>query len=289
MKVLALFVLIAIAIVSCEKELSSEPPANPGTGNNPPPPTSDSTLLWKYIEVDTTLPAGSDTTFVEIYTYDGQKRLSHFYVGFLGTEQNADLFYSGNDTLPYKINSFLKDFIDTYRDTIFYSFSNGWVTKDSMIRYDGITNQFSQIRTQVYTPAGHNTLFEYRHYSSLPAVAPDEDKRSMIFTTFQNGNITVQDDTTAVDLISSAAHEEVKYDDKINPLYESYPVRLPVLIYSHREQQNNVVDYNRVDRFSQPWHLTYSYTYRADGRPSVVKIFDQTRGTYAKGIFLYTK
>jgi hypothetical protein len=289
MKILLSVILLAIVMASCQKEQSTEPVVPPGNGNNNPP-SNDSTLLWKYIEVDTTQPPGSDTTFKEIYTYDNQKRLIHFYTSFLLTEQDGDMFYSGNDTLPYKLISIITGFGDIQRDTVFYLYSNGLVTKDSAIEYEGATNQFSQVITKVYTPAGHNTMFEYRHYSSLPAVAPDEDKRFTIFTTWQNDNITVQDDTTAVDLISSAAHEEVKYDDKINPLYESYPIHLPVLIYSHREQKNNAVDYNRLDRSSQPWHLTYSYTYKEDGRPSLVKIFDQRfPGKYVKGIFLYTK
>jgi hypothetical protein len=288
MKIFSALILLTIVFISCEKEISTEPPAPPGNGNNNPP-ANDSTLLLKYIEVDTTLPAGSDTIFQDIYSYDNKRRLIHYYANVFSTEQEADLFYSGNDTLPYKVISVWTNSSDIYHDTVFYFYSNGLVTKDSTIEYNGATNQFSQAIARVYTPEGDNAQFEYRHYS-LPHAPPDEEKRLTFLITRQNGNIRVQDDTSAVVQFSYAAHEEVKYDDKTNPFYQAFPMHYQVLSGSFSGQKNNPVEDITWDDPSQPTRLTYSYTYRADGRPLLVKVFDQALGgEYVKGIFLYTK
>ena len=285
MKILPPLILMAIVIVSCQKESSTEPPSNGGNGNNPPP--NDSTLLWKYIETDPTLPAGSDTTLQVIYTYDNKKRLSSYHTNFYyGAEQTVDLFYSGNDTLPYKSTSISTSNGDVYRDTVFYSYLNGFVNKDSTVEYNGSTNQLIEISAFEYTPDGNNTLFQYRHYSSPSTMSPDDELNFTLFKTYQGDNITMQEDTSSV-VLFSWAHEQVSYDDKINPFYEVTPVNYSVLGPWLNAQKNNPVDDISWDTPSQPEHLIYTYTYRADGRPLSVAVTGPADEW--KGIFLYTK
>jgi len=216
--------------------------------------------------------------------------LTHLHAVVFSTVEDDDLVYSGNDTLPYKTTGVWANALDTYYDTVFYFYSNGFVAKDSTIEYVGAAKQFSQIATRVYSPAGNNVMLEYRHYSQPTALAADADKRLMIFTTWQNGNIAVQDDTSILIKFSYAAHEEVKYDDKINPLSQTFRTRYPVLGFSFGSQTNNPVEDITWDNPSQPSRLTYSYTYRADGYPLSAKIFDDALGgEYLKVIYVYTK
>lgn len=274
-------VLIVLAIASCQKD------SNQGNGNNNPS-GNDSTLLWKYIETDPTLPPGSDTTYQEIYTYDSQKRLSHLYTKS-GGEDIADLFYLGNDSLPYKAaGTHTATGFYNKRDTTFFFYSNGFISKDSTVEYDASTNQLIEITAFVYALAGDNTLVQYRHYSSTSTLIPNDETYFTLFKTYQNGNITVQEDTSRTYLFGYA-HDQVSYDDKINPFYEVTSAHYPVLGYWINEQKNNPVDEILWDTPSAPRHWVSTYTYRADGRPLTVSIMDQPVSVQGKGIFLYTK
>src|SRR5689334_19244696 len=83
-------------IISCQKEVDP----NILTG-----PQNDSSFVSKFIELDTSLPAGSDTVWITSYFYDGQKRLAKVYLdeydlsGYLGTD-SVSFRYQGNQTLP---------------------------------------------------------------------------------------------------------------------------------------------------------------------------------------------
>src|SRR5262245_38815708 len=177
MKILSLLTLLAILIVSCQKESSTEPPSNVGNGNNPP--ANDSILLSKYIELDPTLPAGSDTTFQESYTYDNKKRLSHVHTKFYGADETDDFFYSGTDSLPVMIiRIWTSSQGNKQRDTTFYSYANGLINTDSTVTYNYTTNQYAETSAFVYTLEGNNTLFQYRLYS---AVLPVEELKFTLF------------------------------------------------------------------------------------------------------------
>ena len=114
-------ILLICFFSSCQKEPDVD------LGNDPAPPVDgDSTLLKMYVELDTTLPSGSDTTYKVIYTYDNQKRVKQVTVLYDQYFERGDYFYSGSDTLPYMLVTDWRDFIDTYRDSLIYLTQTGW-------------------------------------------------------------------------------------------------------------------------------------------------------------------
>ena len=286
-KILSVFVLMAIVITSCQKESSTEPPSNGGNGNNPLP--NDSTLLWKYIEIDTTLPSGSDTSYKIIFSYDDKNRLNLYYSTDYVDDQNVEFFYSGNDSLPYKAVGVWTSYGRVYHDTTFFIYLNGLVFQDSIIDYDHTTNQFIQAQTRTFTQASSNTFFNYKYYDTKGSTVPWKEGSSLVVKTYQDGNIISQEDTATSDVFSYAAHEEVKYDSKINPIYKAIPVHYPMLYYWLIAQKNNPVEeiswYDPLD----PEHLTYAYSYRQDGYPLTVKVTNMVSPEGWKGIYIYTK
>jgi len=277
--------LISLFFFSCQKEVHGDIPqdVNPATQN-------DSILLSKYIELDTTLPSGADTMFQIRYTYDNEKRLKRYYLTDYADEETVDFYYSGSDTLPYKTVDFWTNYGDVYRDTIFYSYINGLVSKDSIIEYNNSANQFFYTEVRSFTPVGSNTFLQHRHYSSPGQSLPDDEAKGTVYKTYQNGNIVVQDDSTSLSIgFAYSAHQEVKYDNKVNPFYKALPVRYPILYYWLIAQKNNPLENISWDDVSYPGHLLYSYTYRQDGYPISVKITDQVNADGWKASFFYTK
>ena len=149
---------MAIVIVSCQKESSTEPPSNGPNGNNNPP-ANDSTLLWKYVELDTSLPSSLDTSYKIIFSYDDKKRLNQYYSTDCVDDENVEFFYSGNDTLPYKAAGVWTSYGKVYHDTTFLLYLNGLVFPDSIVDYDHATNQFIQAQTRTLTEANSNPFF----------------------------------------------------------------------------------------------------------------------------------
>src|SRR5215467_2985599 len=103
MRILAV-ILIVLLIVSCQKDSNSDPSSNNGNNNNGSnnnPPGSDSTVLWKYIEIDTTLAPGSDTLDKTVFFYDNMKRLDHYYSYDFSIPDTTTVtyYYQGSDTL----------------------------------------------------------------------------------------------------------------------------------------------------------------------------------------------
>jgi len=277
----------AIFFSSCQREINFDLPANPN-----PPTSADSTLLARFIDLDTTLPSGLDTIEQIFYSYDSQKRVKRCFSTDYTDTETIDYFYSGTDSLPFKTVSVWTNYGDIYRDTIFWSYMNGVVSKDSTIEYDITTsNQFFSTETVIYTPGGNNILLQSRIYHAPGPLAPVFDQWSgTIVQTRQNGDITMQDDTTHFHVIyTDRAHMEANYDNKINPFYR-VETPYPILRKSN-VQKNNVVEELSWDVPSSLYsHNFYTYTYRADGYPTSVKLASSLGGPGdGKGIFLYTR
>jgi hypothetical protein len=277
---------IIILFASCQREVEDTIPERP-TGN------SDSILLAGFAELDTTLPSGMDTLWYVRYSYDAAKRVKNAtYAYGLGGQfdtEYVDYFYSGNDTLPNKIVVTWMDVSNTYRDTVFYTYVNGQVSVDSTVEWRINTNDFWGTTTETYTPSGNNIIVQYRLYNSPGVTPPDHISTPQTITrTFANGNITTQDNPPNFHF-GERDHVVQSYDNKVNPFYKAeipYP-----LLYAMRMQKNNTIEEKLWDDPTQIWiHYQYSYTYREDGYPLVVRIKDMLSppdGT--KGVYWYTK
>src|SRR5450432_4218314 len=99
-------VITAFLFSSCQREVDGQLGNGTINGVN----TNDSIYLVKYIELDTTYASGSDTIQTGQFYYDGTKRLLHSAVRGDGIDplqatsaEDEYRFYSGSDTLPYKI------------------------------------------------------------------------------------------------------------------------------------------------------------------------------------------
>lgn len=282
-----LFKPLCIALIvfsSCQREVDPGflRPANP---NNP----SDSIYLKQYTELDTTLPTGSDTLLRSLFFYDAQKRVSMISeYDFTFNELSViNYFYAGTDTLPNKIVMTYGDFINDYRDTSFFTYTNGVVSRDSTITFDITNNMFFDTRVKVFTPSGNNTLVQSRGYFGYPPVTPVYQWSGALLQTRVNGNLTMQDDTSTYHVKHSFRdHHEAVYDNKTNSFYR---IAIPYPINEFEMQKNNIIEEKAWDLPGiHQIHTRYSYIYRSDGYPLTVTISDVINGDKTKGIFTYT-
>lgn len=276
--------LVTILFSSCQKEISSDPILKVTSG--------DSTLLARYIELDTTLPSGSDTTFQEFYRYDAQKRVTRIYSIYSSAPGDIDIlsyFYSGLDTLPNKVVLIWKNGSAPFVDTAFLSYTNGLVSYDSIITYDITNNKFFRTEVATYTASGSNTFIQSRQYLSAAPSPVSRQWSGMVFKTYQNGNIIQQEDTSTFAIIfTNRQYTQVSYDNKINPFYRIY-TPYPFL-RKLKVQKNNTIEETSSDTPSSLYsHYIYSYTYRPDGYPLIVRMHSLLWSYARKGIYLYTQ
>jgi hypothetical protein len=285
MKIILTVVLVtlsSIVIFSCQKEVHDN--ITRRINQNP----NDSVLLSEYIELNTTMPSGLDTLLKIVYTYDAEKRLKGYFLSDGVDYQTVEVFYSGAEIFPYKTVSFWSNFADVYRDTIFYSYTNGLVSKDSMIEYNNGTNQLFSIEARMFSAIGNNSVIQFRRYLTRGS-PPDYEANGTVFKTYQNENIVVQDDSTYSTIgFAYDKHQEVKYDNKINPFYKALPIHYPILYYWLIAQPNNPIENISWENPGYQEHLIYSYSYRQDGYPISVKVIDQVSDSW-NGLFFYTK
>ena len=107
MKIIITVFLFLSILPSCQKEPDI-------VLDDTDPVLEEATLLKRYVEVDTTLFLGTDTTFKISFTYDNRNRVIkaqyiNYYLAPDIYEGTSEYFYSGNDSLPYK-------FVDTWED-----------------------------------------------------------------------------------------------------------------------------------------------------------------------------
>lgn len=143
MKITFFYVLIFGVLLffsSCQKEI---------TGELPPVtiPTSEGSILDKYVGFDTTEANGLDTISVYQFHYDNQKRLSKITSRWydagtthINATSDARRFYNSNDTVPYMLvmNTVANGI--SYTDTLFLNYdTDNMITRDSIRRYQGNT------------------------------------------------------------------------------------------------------------------------------------------------------
>lgn len=284
--VLNLFVLLN----SCQKEVMGKLEDDPVVN------VADSTLVWKYVEVDTTLPSGSDTTEWFYFNYDSLKRISRIY-NIEGTNIpltiTTDFFYNGSDTLPFKTVEISREGADAYVDTCFYTYnSNGLVIKDSSVYYDFVTFEPLYRTINKFTITGDNVAVYHRedeYDGTLFNILTEQTGNASIVR--QNGNISEQVSTGTV---INDLYYKINYNNKINPLYRAdlhYPVMggFGNTFDTKKNLQTSLIVGSSPSLIFGRYE--YTYTFRADGYPLTVEIkdIDNLQEYYGKTILFYTK
>ena len=293
MRTLLAGIAITLSIVlfsSCQKEIDWQL-------NNTP--QSDSTILVKYIEFDTTLTAGLDTIKIETFEYDNAGRLYRRSSitkdpGVPPTTvfpyyENYTFFYTGNDAQPYKVTISHLDFLGSGKDTVHLFYTNGKVTRDSIRskEIDFIGFPFEHMAVNLFADNGNTTTVTRYFTSTLnppswPPACPGTD----IYTkTYVNGNTTSEKGNYTDCAGIGMSELNLVYDNHPNPLF---PYRVPYPILSNclsAEQKNNIVESWTFT--GQDWYK-YSYTYRSGGYPLVIRAQEVADPTNAwKGIYIY--
>ena len=286
--------LIILLFSSCQKELDIDLP----TGGNGT--TNDSTVLWKYLQVDTKLPPGLDTLGFSLFEYDNQDRISKInlydrsdtssssaYTGHAETKY----YYSGNDTLPFKTTFFTNDFGFAMTDTIYYNYQQGFVSYDSSISF--LDDPFGPTRYMTvrnFSNGGSNVASNQKTYTWIYPSPPFLCESNLIYVIgYLNGNI-VSENGSSTGCGVGGWDIQASYDNKVNPFYSlSIPYRtlLDSRGFFQLQQKNNTTE---TVSSSMNQHTKSSYTYRNDGYPLVVRVqdlFDIDHGY--KGIYFYTR
>lgn len=289
-----IFLLVAgLTITSCQREID-------GMIITPDPsPLSDSTVLSKFIEIDTTKTIGSDTVMKFEYSYDNTKRLSkinftetYSITGGTRTYTVATTWhYNGADTLPFKVTKLIND-VDIDTDTSFYVYQNGYVVYDSTIHYN---NNVLDIVTIVnYTNSGNNSFVTTRTLRYSSSGISEERTSGTVFKNYSGKNIIYQRDTTSdLNKVTNATVVENTVDTHINPMYFT-ELHFPVFNgfgSATISQPNNLTETKYQDLSGTTFSgYKYTHVYRADGYPVKTRVFDQNDPTEnTQYIYIYTK
>lgn len=248
---------------SCQKEVE---------GNLPGLIQSDSSFVDRIIALDTSLPAGSDTTEKMFFSYDNSKRLSKstqlYGTGFIGSSI-TDFLYSGNDTLPSKkISREVYTGLWDYTDTTYYTYSNGFVVKDSTISHDNSNNVIGAAVRQ-YSISGTTVNKGLRTYDFNGGnFVLQSSSNSVLTVIFTAGNLVSQTLVTGTNTFESV---QAVYDNKPNPILKAFKTKYPEADtpdwQSWLVQKNNPSQVQYKEMGSPIETENYVYTYRRDGYP----------------------
>lgn len=293
---------------SCQKEITStETPTVPIT-----PAVGDSTLLLKYIEVDSTAGSLQDTSKIVQFGYDAQKRLTSVYITFTTDPvENLTFYekytyqYNGTDTLPAGMTREFREGADTFnftfnRDTAYYTYNiAGKLISDSTRK-----NQRSNFGEQRYYSkttfnyfSGYSILSGSNDYNTVIETSLD----SLAFTTSGNNisSLNVYDYSLPGMQSTALFSFSFTYDNHVNPFYY-LPGMHSIAPYFEYEggpantlQPNNALTISQNDiRAGVTINESISYSYKSNGYPST---FYSTQNStspgsttrYYKGIFVY--
>lgn len=295
----ALYFLLSVLgfsaiIISCQREVSDELPPN-----GPPVGGDDSTVLWKFVVLDTTRAPGQDTADFYYYDYDASDRISHVSNGWYDAGSSGpsfdywkeiDFYYNGTDTVPFKTTSesFDEYFQEHRFDTTMYTYQNGLV---SAIATRSVSTTPTETRrstfTVQYTVNGSTVTTLSRSSTAIDPAPPGPvcETTHTYINTYTNGNITNERVTSAGCVTGSGIDLTFTFDNKINPFYK-IETRFPVIDYDVFAaplpvQKNNL---------TAAGTYRYAYTYKPNGYPATVKISDATDpDEHGKGIYFYKK
>ncbi len=286
-----LLLSILTGIVSCQKEIDGELPERT---------TSDSTDLARVIALDTTQVAPRDTFYKIEYSYDAQKRKAlEVFTEYDNPTMTADVwiyryYYQNNDTLPYKVTERYQGSADSI--SFYLTYTNGFITKDSTMNHSfpySFVLYFSEL-------PGSRYLKKVVNYDLVNNITTVQD--STIYTrSVVNGNrVSGLDSTWATPvgtpLLMNATSTQFAFDSKPNPFhrmtiwylghYNNFEAETYGYIsYSYGKNNRISLQSTRHHPPSLPEVYNYSYTYLANGYPSVIR-FD---GDWNKVLLFYTR
>ncbi|MBI5372223.1 MAG: hypothetical protein HZA79_09400 [Sphingobacteriales bacterium] len=262
----------ALGISSCQKEI------DPGPDNRL---NSDSTYLSKFFYLDTTLPAGNDTTWAISYEYDAQKRPSKMiewdYSSGIAEEAYTTVYrYYGNDTLPVN----LKSYSIWYDSTInYFRYSNGFIVYDSLVNYDGANNAVFNESVITCLPAGNGRYLYKERFNPDPVTGypPAETVDSVIFArTLVNGNVVAGVDSIwSAGVFNDKRVFQCSFDQHNNPFrrlaswYNGYFSRRFGIDGAH---VNNPVMFKESFDVLGTWIYNTSYDYNTDRYPVIARV-----------------
>ena len=306
-KILLQFTLGIIILASCQKEFSSENTAITNSIIQ-----DDSTIISKFIDLDTSLISGHDTLDVCTYTYDNLKRIIRIdyfqYDNITGAPYNlaqSIFYYAGSDTLPYKrLRNYFEPvghISDHYIDTNYYFYSGTRLLKDSTRPINNGINPSLFIQTYSYN---NNQITEILTIDLGNAV-----KKDIVYLTKSNGNLTLQIDSSFTSsninplFFENKKYFSFSYDANPNPFLNKPMANVGVTMpyynldtYSDDMvyEKNNPVEINETQTDNNGiinnYHYRYSYNYKINGYPSVARVVDVNDPTYFfKRIFVYIK
>jgi hypothetical protein len=222
----SLVLIVMCLISSCKKE-------GRANGNSP---ASDSTLLTKYIILDTTRASGQDTIGTNLFYYDSQSRLIkflHIYNLFGPPQAISEIVfeYTGNDQYPgrcvYRYWPTFTDYPNGYvsnNDTLYWFYSGNKVAKDSFVSQfnypTSIVTEFKQI-----TPTYFQNI--KRETNRVTGFAQPTGTNGVSFT-MQNADYVEVRDTTG-NFNAPVPHRQILlFDNLINPFKKiSIPYPFP--------------------------------------------------------------
>jgi hypothetical protein len=300
-----LFALLGLfTISSCKKDSSSPDPA-------PPPTPVPGTVLTKVYILDTSLVAPKDTIQRVSFTYDTQDRLivQNNIIsnsgGAIYQYATRKFDYSGTSHLAYRkimIDSVLTPPAFVHRDTVYYTFSAGKCSMDSVAR----GNYYSTSR-YTYNPAYIKRDIVTRQGTPYVYTIGTAN----IFQTKVNNDITYQVDTTISNYTISGVPYTGTVERKIttsylnnpNPIYSLYfSTHLEYLddvlgIFSDQPPTNLILQQSLnlssrtnsgpVNTFTSS--ISYTYQFRADGYATVARetFIENAVTTKLKYLFFY--
>ncbi len=197
------FFLAMLLASACNKGTDTiSPGPGPGSGPGPTPVVNDSTQLWKYVKLDTTVVAGLDTSELMLFDYDTQKRMVFFSHSTRASSSPSPayttiyqnyFYYNGSDTTPYKTITQTSNSNITRFDTVYYIYSsNGFVAYDSvrMRSVEPVYGTTLMVSAREYAVAGTVVNTSLRRTIIRQGGPPDICNMNSVYTqTYQNGNI----------------------------------------------------------------------------------------------------
>ena len=279
---------LCACVTSCQKELIATPDPVP-----PPVITlHDSvTRLSQLIFIDTYVSA-TDTTGYYEYLYDNLQRVTtiniYDYYNSPSIPTVFTFYYSGSDSLSYKMTEEGTHSSDTYSYTTFYFYDNlQRLIKDSAIYGpDVYVYKYNYSNTMITTRGS----FVYNNDLANPYLEADTGFIGSTGDVIKTNSLTLNNE----DYVNNFT-----YDDKPNPFsqlnihttYNPMP-GFNFYLYDFLLQKNNTILATEENQL-YPGTITtttYSYTYNALGVPETVNISDQDGPTSEPRIlFLYKK
>ncbi len=304
--------VFAISFSSCEKELSTENGNSP-TGNSGFTSSSDSNYLSKITFIDR--QTGVSDTGVRTFTYDNLKRVTsmdtrwtnHISASADLTNDFVNYYYTGTDTLPFKVRYIRSEGMDIDSTFRYLSYNSaGKLLRDSAMDYDHssggyiitkITGGLSYASNMIYGNTRSLILYDLNNLADSYTI-----KDTLTLSTA--GNVTERRELVESDNISVPTDfylHTLTYNNKPSPyvrvnVNNIFPVlqRQYDLSFEQMGSKNNRSSVkeeffsNGVSYGVYFSDISNGYTYRSDGMPVQLLESDPVSTDFSKAIFEYT-